>query len=869
MNLKSYLMALTSCIVLFGCTEAMDTSSPEDKDASDVIPSEPELPAVIPGEAIVLFSDEMMELIEDDLQNGSVITKSSGLNRLAQELGVSTMTRVFPHAGRFEARTRAEGLHKWYKVTYDPDVPATKASDDLSSMDGIEIVEPVRRVRNTAIFDDPRMGEQWHYVNDGSKDGFSAGSDINVAPVWENYTTGIPSVIVAVVDGGIDQNHEDLAANYVAGYNFVSGTSKVVPHDHGTHVAGTVAAVNNNGIGVCGVAGGDYKNGNRGVGLLSCQIFEPNPDDPAKDLSADGAPAIKWGADNGAVISQNSWGLIYETAEEQEAAEIPQHIKGAIDYFIKYAGMDENGRQVGPMAGGVVIFAAGNDSRAHDPIGKYDPVISVGSIGPDFKRTTYSNYGDWVDLAAPGGEAPGMIMSTLPANRYGTMKGTSMACPHVSGVAALIVSHFAGEGFTNTILREKLIKGANSSVMSKNAKIGALLDAFGSMTYGGKIAPKPVSSAEAVAESNNVFMTFDVTADEDDNKAYGYLVLAAKDKALLNDVNFKSLPEGVVSSTTLVGSVKVGERITAGLRGLEFEESYFVAVAAYDYRGNHSALSPVYQVTTQSNNAPVVTTDYAGDYKVKSHETLNITYLISDPDGHAFTVDFKPGSDALSFEKIALGKYSVTIKGNIVDPGVYKAEISVSDVYGGAGVFAFDYEILENRAPVIIKDVENMMFQTVGQKFSLDMNDYLSDPDGETLTYSIAISDRTVLHLNPIDNVLNATVLGYGLTEVAIVAKDSRGLSCTLRFKVLVKDASDPLSMYPNPVLDWLTVSTLDESETRIVIVSSTGMTMYDETLPVSAFEPAKIDMTSYAPGQYRVTVNYNGDEYKRTIVKL
>ena len=113
-----------------------------------------------------------------------------------------------------------------------------------------------------------------------------------------------------------------------------------------------------------------------------------------------------------------------EIGEEQAAATIPSHLKAAIDYFIKYAGMDENGKQEGPMAGGVVIFAAGNDSRADDPVGKYDPVIAVGSIAPDYTRADYSNYGDWVDLAAPGGSvhyAQGEVLSTIPGNKYGTI----------------------------------------------------------------------------------------------------------------------------------------------------------------------------------------------------------------------------------------------------------------------------------------------------------------------------------------------------------------------------------------------------------------------------------------------------------------
>lgn len=856
------LVALVS--VMAGCSRDIDTVKPR-------LPED--VQAIVPGEAIVLFSEDMMGVIEEDLVAGSVVTKSSELNSLHEVLGVTSMSRVFPDAGRFEARTRAEGLHRWYKVTYDTSVPATKASEGFYSIDGIEIVEPVRNIRISSFFNDPKLEYQWHYYNDGSLDkSHSSGADVNVVPVWENYTTGNPNVIVAVVDGGIDFEHEDLAANYLGGFNFIRGTSKVVPHDHGTHVAGTIAAVNNNSKGVSGLAGGDAAAKQQGVKLLSCQIFEPDPDDPGKDFSADGAEAIKWGADNGAVISQNSWGYVYETAEEQAAATIPSHLKAAIDYFIKYAGMDENGKQEGPMAGGVVIFAAGNDSRADDPVGKYDPVIAVGSIAPDYTRADYSNYGDWVDLAAPGGSvhyAQGEVLSTIPGNKYGYMQGTSMACPHVSGVAALVVSHFGGEGFTNTTLRDKLINGANKKALSANAKIGSLVDAFGAMTFGGRTAPQPVDQFEIKPVSNSFHLTFKVSSDKDDKKAYGFTIVATKDKSLLTSLNYSSLPAGVMSSVVMTGDLKAGDEISGVITDLEFLQEYHVAVAAFDYNRNYSALSSVVTATTEDNNPPAVTTAYEGDYKVKSHEVLTVVYDITDPDGHAFNVDFTPGSKAAAWQQNPDGTYQMTITGNADEHGVYKALIKATDSYGEVLSYEIPYEILENHAPVIIKDIEDKLFQTPGQKLTIDMTEHLSDPDGETLKFDISITDKTILHINPAGNILHATTLGYGVTDVVIVASDSRGLKCTLPFKVLVKDPSTPMTMYPNPVTDYLNVSTMEVMPTHIVVLSSTGKTVYDQTSDVSAFDPARIDMTACAPGQYKVTVEFGEYEFERTIVKL
>lgn len=832
-----------------------------------------EVAAIVPGQAKVKFDDSMIELIEADLQSGSLITKSSELNSLNEALGIKSMERVFPDGDEFEARRRAFGLHKWYRVVFDQEVPVTKAAADFSTVPGVELVEPVRNIRSKSYFNDPRLKYQWHYMNDGSLDSsHEKGADVNVLPVWENYTTGSSDVIVAVVDGGIDPQHEDLKTSFQRGKSFCPKQTKVIPDDHGTHVAGIIAAVNNNGIGVSGLAGGDAANKVSGVKLLSCQIFAPNPDDPENPFSGDGAAAIVWGADNGAVISQNSWGYVFDSEEKAKSANISGDLKDAIDYFIANAGKDGNGNQVGPMAGGIVIFAAGNDSYAYDPIGEYEPVLAVGSIAPNYTRAPYSNYGSWVDIAAPGGAAEypqGEVLSTIAGNGYGYMQGTSMACPHVSGVAALIISHHGGPGFTPQKLREKLIKGANSSVMSKNAKIGPLLDAHGAITYGGKIPPKPVTDESVKPQSNNIVLTWSVTSDPDDNKAWGYRIIASKDRSLLTAANLTALPEGLNHVDVLTGRLKVGEAMTGIISALEFDQEYHVAVAAFDYRRNYSALSSVSTVSTEGNNPPTVTTDYDGDFKVKSHEVFTVNYRIADPDGHKIEVEFTPACKADSLKLSEDGNYVFSVTGNADDPGKYTSSIKVTDSYGLSYTHKIDFEIMENHAPIIVKDIDDKFFDQTGMKFTLDMAEYLDDPDGEQLKFDIKMTDKSVLHINQAENVLHATTLMYGTTEVIIVASDARGLSCTLTFKVMVKDPEKPLEAYPNPVTDWLNISTLDVASTQISIESSTGQVVYETTQEVGAIKPLRIDMSNIAPGVYTLYASFSGNDYKRTIVKL
>ena len=402
------------------------------------VETEEDSPAIIPGEMIVQLTEEMTAEIE------KLTPEEAG-----QMLGVISARRLYEDGGEWEFRHREAGLHRWYKLTYDSAKESfTKAESGVAGIPGVAYTEPVRKIKSTALFNDPDFSKQWHYYNDGTLgSSHRAGCDINVVPVWENFTAGKSNVIVSVVDGGIDLSHYDLAAVTLPGgangsRNFLTGSYAISPHSHGTHVAGTIGAINNNGQGGCGIAGG--ADGHGGVTLMSCQVFADNPDDPVHDLSAsnDGFyNAIVWGADHGAVISQNSWGHVYKTAEDAAQGGVGS-VKGAIDYFINYAGTDKNGNQTGPMKGGVVIFAAGNEGWPDGWPAEYDAVIAVGATGPAFYRSSYSNYGPWVDICAPGGDvnySAGAIYSTIPGNKYGWMQGTSMACPHVSGVAALLV----------------------------------------------------------------------------------------------------------------------------------------------------------------------------------------------------------------------------------------------------------------------------------------------------------------------------------------------------------------------------------------------------------------------------------------------
>ncbi|MFR9496817.1 MAG: S8 family serine peptidase [Rikenellaceae bacterium] len=457
------------------------------------------------GQILVKFTDSMGDELEA-IQAQSV-TRSGVMviDEQLEQLSATSLRRVFPIDSRREQITRESGMHLWYVIDFDPSLSLTSVASEWASLECVTKVEYMSSLqyseRRSAVpytdqqvlavegagVNDPLYGAQWGLTNRGDDSdyttgygGYIAGADISAEQAWDIYAksqgASDEQIIVAILDEAVDYMHPDLvnrmwvnegeALNQrtdadgngyeddLHGYNFVFGHGRLAldgdDTGHGTHVAGIIAAENNNGVGVASIAGGSDN-----IKIMSCQIFSGY----SSASTLEQAMAVKYAADNGAVVLQCSWGL-----NSSEASMITGQgsvgndedyilafgiLKEAFDYFIHNASSPN-----GVVDGGVVVFSAGNESAPLPGYpSNYGDYVCVTAIAADYTPSIYTNYGGNSTVAAPGGDRDyyvheeGEILSTMPTllseSGYGYMEGTSMATPMVSGVVALGLSHAA------------------------------------------------------------------------------------------------------------------------------------------------------------------------------------------------------------------------------------------------------------------------------------------------------------------------------------------------------------------------------------------------------------------------------------------
>jgi subtilisin family serine protease len=418
----------------------------------------------VPGRIIVKFRPGVQPARD---KYGALHTGRAALDRLLASPDVRTARPLV----NLPDQKDPVGLGRIYRLDLAPGADTAALIAALSADPSVEYAEPDYIARPAAIPNDPLFPQQWGLTK------------IQAPAAWD-VVTGTQTVVIAIVDSGIDLTHPDLAGRLwvnpgevpgnsqdddnngyvddINGWNFVHGTNNLYDgNGHGTQVAGVAAATADNGTGIAGVC-------------WNCRIMPVRVmADSGVSNYSDIAAGVIYAADKGAkVINLSLGGYAYSNA-----------LRDAVNYAVSQ--------------GAVVVGGAGNDNVA-TPFypAAYENVIAVAATDPDDHKATFSDYGTWVDLSAPGT----VITTTFLGGDWGPADGTSLSAPFVSGVAALILSRWTD--WTPAMVRNQLLQTADP--------IDALNPAYAGLLGAGR-----VNAAAAMQEPHPVLTVAGTSVDGD------------------------------------------------------------------------------------------------------------------------------------------------------------------------------------------------------------------------------------------------------------------------------------------------------------------------------------------------------------------
>lgn len=485
---------------------------------------------------------------------------------------------------------------------------ATTVARRLAADPDVQYAEPDRRMYPMATPNDPLYESQWHYKAPADEIG-----GVNLPAAWD-ITTGSGSIVVAVIDTGIRLDHTDLVERTVPGYDFITdvpmandgngrdsdpsdpgdwvaanecGAGKPASNSswHGTHVAGTIGASTNNGVGVAGI--------NWASKILPVRVLGK-----CGGYTSDIAEGMRWAA--GIAVSG-----VPANANPAKVLNLSLGGDGACDSTW------QNAINTVTAAGATVVVAAGNDSidASNFSPANCTGVITVAATDRTGGRASYSNYGAIVKIAAPGGRTTTTtngVLSTLntgttipKADSYQYYQGTSMATPHVSGIASLLLSinptltpaqvltaiQSTARTFPTGTVRDCTTSTCGSGIIDAAAAVSSIV------VLNADVAIEITDSPDPATVNNNLTYTITVSNSIGPDKATGVTVT-------------DTLPAGVtyVSATPSQGTCNGTTTVTCGLGSINYGSSAHVTVIVTP-TATAAALSNTATVTTVSTDA--------------------------------------------------------------------------------------------------------------------------------------------------------------------------------------------------------------------------------------------------------------------------
>ena len=535
----------------------------------------------------------------------------------------------------------------------------------LAHNPNVQYVEPNYEIKADVIPNDPNFNQLYGLRNTGQTGG-TAGADIKAPLAWDQFV-GDPNIKIGVIDTGVDYNHPDLASNIwtnpgeipgnnldddqngyvddVHGYDFANNDGD--PFDdngHGSHVSGTIAAVGNNNVGVVGV--------NWQAKIVAIKFLSAG----GSGSTAGAIAGVQYAIAVGVKLTSNSWG----------GGGFSQALLDAIN--------------AAGAAGQLFVAAAGNESANTDASPHYPSsydtpyVLAVAATDANDNLASFSNFGaTTVDIAAPGVA----ILSTTPGNTYQSFSGTSMATPHVSGVAALAMGRFPG--IQPLQVKTLILNAADvKPQLAGKCLTGGRLNAFMTIAEPDDVPPGSIANlSTSNPGSNSMLLSWTATGDDGNTgRATRYEIRYSTSP--ITDANF--------GSATLVPGgpdpLTAGSAQSFDVTGLAFQTSYYFAIKAFDEFNNAGGLSNLATGTTLG--APDITASpgsFSTELLTGATETQTLT-LRNDAEG---TLDFTMPTPQLVFSQPVVYPYQPLQKGE----ADWRVGNPVVDSKGGPDAFGY------------------------------------------------------------------------------------------------------------------------------------------------------------------------------------
>jgi len=441
-----------------------------------------------------------------------------------------------------------------------------------------------------------------------------------------------------------------------------------------------------------------------------------------------------------------------------------------------------------------------------------------------------------------------------------------MACPHVSGIAALIASYFGRQGFTNDELKSRLITAYRPFNIDElnpgyKGKLGkGYIDAEAAFETDTKIAPEKVGTLTLTPDFVDITAEWSIAKDEDKTAAFYRLYISPNDLTAENikDMSFKEI-NGMGHS--------LGEKLRFTFNNLKDNKAYSIAVVAVDRWGNLSEPA-IQKCTTKLNHAPEVTNFPEEVIELNNNERKTFSFNVADPDGHNWDIRAVGETKGVSY---SLNQATVTV--NIVpvlQAGSYTCTFVLTDDLGAKAEKSFTFKIVKYMPPKLEQPFANYIIGLDEGPVNISLKGHYTS-SGSQLSYKANVANGGIASAQVSNDQLQVKPLARGITRINVLASDGRQTSSDGSFQVrVVERKSAPVyAVYPIPAkTDINALLNPEVTQAEFVISSTVGEQVMEATVTPDKNNVAQLDLSKLRPGTYKLTVHTSKGNHTQMFIK-